>query len=138
MILKKVLEVCYILISKVVTMNVHEKINYIELPSKNIEKTKSFFTQVFGWEFTDYGSDYTSFINEGLNGGFYKSKKISSPINGSALLVFFSNDLASTQIKITNAGGAIIKSIFSFPGGARFHFSDTNGNEYAVWSDKSV
>jgi N-acetylglutamate synthase-like GNAT family acetyltransferase len=24
---------------------------------------------------------------------------------------------------------------FSFPGGRRFHFSDPNGNEFAVWSD---
>jgi hypothetical protein len=31
--------------------------------------------------------------------------------------------------------GEIIRAIFSFPGGRRFHFSDANGNEFAVWSD---
>ena len=30
----------------------------------------------------------------------------------------------------------IIKKIFEFPGGRRFHFGDPNGNEFAVWSDK--
>jgi predicted enzyme related to lactoylglutathione lyase len=32
-------------------------------------------------------------------------------------------------------GGNIIKPVFSFPGGRRFHFTDPNGNELAVWSD---
>ncbi|HFS85066.1 MAG TPA: VOC family protein, partial [Epsilonproteobacteria bacterium] len=34
------------------------------------------------------------------------------------------------------AGGVIEKEIFAFPGGRRFHFSDPNGNEFAVWSDR--
>ena len=49
--------------------------------------------------------------------------------------MFYSNDLQQTQDKITKAGGTIVKPTFSFPGGSRFHFADTNGNEYAVWSD---
>jgi len=44
--------------------------------------------------------------------------------------------LEATQTKIENAGGDIVKPIFTFPGGRRFHFTDPNGNEYAVWSDK--
>ena len=58
-----------------------------------------------------------------------------STANGSALVVFYSYELEKTQSKIVDAGGEIIKPIFSFPGGRRFHFSDPNGNEYAVWSD---
>jgi predicted enzyme related to lactoylglutathione lyase len=34
------------------------------------------------------------------------------------------------------AGGAIVKQIFSFPGGRRFHFADPSGNELAIWSEK--
>jgi uncharacterized protein len=30
----------------------------------------------------------------------------------------------------------IVRSIFSFPGGRRFHFADPSGNELAVWSDQ--
>jgi hypothetical protein len=29
--------------------------------------------------------------------------------------------------------GRIVREIFSFPGGRRFHFLDPNGNELAVW-----
>ena len=116
-------------------MNEHEKINYVEFPAKNIEATKAFFTEVFGWSFVDYGPEYTAFSNEGIDGGFFKSDLTVSTNNGSALIVFFSEDLEHTQAKIEDAGGSIIKPIFSFPGGRRFHFTDPNSNEYAVWSD---
>jgi predicted enzyme related to lactoylglutathione lyase len=116
-------------------MNEHEKINYVEFPAKNIEATKAFFTAVFDWSFVDYGPEYTAFSNEGLDGGFFQSALSASTEKGSALIVFYSDDLAQTQAKIEAAGGAIIKPIFSFPGGRRFHFADPNGNEYAVWSE---
>lgn len=117
-------------------MNEHEKINYVELPAKDIVATKSFFTSVFGWSFTDYGPDYTAFADEGLDGGLFQSNLIASAETGSALIVFYSNNLESTRIKIEKYGGSVIKPKFSFPGGRRFHFGDPNGNEFAVWSDQ--
>ncbi|MGH1538456.1 MAG: VOC family protein [Gammaproteobacteria bacterium] len=117
-------------------MNNHEKINYLELPAKDINATKKFFTAAFDWSFTDYGPDYTAFENQGLDGGFFTSDQFSSTQNGAALIVFYSNTLEETQTKIEHAGGSIIQEIFSFPGGRRFHFADPNGNEFAVWSDK--
>jgi predicted enzyme related to lactoylglutathione lyase len=116
-------------------MNEHEKINYIELPAKNIEATKGFFAAAFGWSFVDYGPEYTAFSNAGINGGFFQSDLSASTENGSALIIFYSKNLEQTQAKIEGAGGSIVKPIFSFPGGRRFHFADPNGNEYAVWSD---
>jgi len=116
-------------------MNIHEKINYVEFPAKDIDATKSFFNAVFKWTFVDYGPEYTAFSNEGLDGGFFKSSLSSSTSNGSPLIIFYSNALESTLSKIESAGGSIIKPIFTFPGGQRFHFSDPNGNEFAVWSD---
>lgn len=117
-------------------MNEHEKINYVELPAKDLQSTKTFFTKVFGWSFEDYGPEYIAFSKEGLDGGFYKSDLSSSSSNGSALIIFYSNNLETTQSKIIDADGSIIQPIFEFPGGRRFHFSDPNGNEFAVWSDK--
>lgn len=116
-------------------MSTHEKINYVEFPARDIEKTKLFFTNVFGWTFVDYGPEYTAFSNAGLDGGFFKSNQSASTENGSALIVFYSQNLESTLSRIEASGGVIIKPVFTFPGGHRFHFSDPNGNEYAVWSD---
>ncbi len=116
-------------------MNEHEKINYVEFPAKDIQATKEFFTQVFGWSFQDYGPEYTAFFNQGLAGGFFKAELCSSTSNGAALIVFYSNDLEATQVKIENARGVVVKPVFSFPGGRRFHFTEPSGNEFAVWSD---
>lgn len=117
-------------------MNLHEKINYVELPARDIAATKAFFEAVFGWRFEDYGPDYAAFFEEnGLDGGFYKSERAASTETGGALIIFYSATLEQTQAKIEAAGGKIIKPIFSFPGGRRFHFADPSGNEFAVWSD---
>lgn len=119
-------------------MNKHEKINYVELPSKDLPATKDFFSQVFDWSFQDFGSEYAAFLNQGINGGFYKSDLSSSTDNGAALIVFYSQNIAATQTKIEKANGIIVKPIFSFPGGHRFHFIEPGGNEFAVWSDKDI
>ena len=116
-------------------MNRHEKINYVEFPARDMEKTKRFFGEVFGWDFQDYGSEYIAFSDEGLDGGFYLSDKFSSTANGAALVVFYSERLEETLGKVEAAGGKIVLPVFSFPGGRRFHFSDPSGNEFAVWSD---
>lgn len=116
-------------------MNQHEKINYIEYPAKNIDATKRFFETAFGWAFVDYGPDYAAFSNQGLDGGFYRSDLVSDSAKGAALLVFYSQDLESTQRKVEQAGGVISKAIFAFPGGRRFHFTEPSGNEFAVWSE---
>lgn len=116
-------------------MSAHNQINYIEVPAKDLVLTKTFFTTVFGWEFVDYGPEYTSFSSQGVEGGFFKSELVVSTKTGSALIVLYSNNLEKTLDNIEKAGGLIIKPVFSYPGGRRFHFGDPNGNEYAVWSE---
>eukprot|EP00033_Pygsuia_biforma_P006202 GCRY01006901.1.p1 GENE.GCRY01006901.1~~GCRY01006901.1.p1 ORF type:complete len:130 (+),score=0.55 GCRY01006901.1:16-405(+) len=119
-------------------MNTHEKLNYVEFQAKDLLATKAFFSKVFNWEFSDYGEDYTSFSGQGLDGGFFKSDNCSLSSNGGALLVFYSLDIKSTLEKVVNNGGTILRPIFDFPGGCRFHFMEPSGNEFAVWTDKNI
>jgi predicted enzyme related to lactoylglutathione lyase len=117
-------------------MNEHEKLNYVEFAATDLNATKAFFTRVFNWQFTDYGPEYTAFNGQGLDGGFYQSSLKSSSECGAALLVFYSNDIHETLEKVVAFHGEIIKPIFEFPGGCRFHFLEPSGNEFAVWSEK--
>ncbi|EIO3939941.1 VOC family protein [Vibrio vulnificus] len=119
-------------------MNQHEKLNYVELGAKDLESTKSFFSSVFGWDFVDYGPEYSAFSNQGLDGGFFKSDSCSQTQTGGALLVFYSADIESTLAKVVQNGGEIARPIFDFPGGCRFHFFEPSGNEFAVWSEARV
>lgn len=113
----------------------HNKINYIEFAAHDLDKTKSFFNEVFGWEFTDYGPDYTAYESRDIDCGIFRAKLSSKTENGGVLVVFYSENLEETLKHIKKAGGAISREIFSFPGGRRFHFIEPCGNEIAVWSD---
>lgn len=115
-------------------MSHQEKLNYVEFPASNIPATKRFFKQAFGWDFEDFGPEYTAFSNQGIDGGFYKSELTATASTGSALLVLLSDNLEATQSNVVAAGGKISTPIFSFPGGQRFHFIEPSGNELAVWS----
>lgn len=111
------------------------KINYVEIPSRDLEATKAFFISAFGWSFVDYGPEYVAIENAGIDGGFYKSDKVSSPKDGGVLVVLYSSQLEETLTKVVSSGGKVVQDIFAFPGGRRFHFTDPNGNEFAVWSE---
>lgn len=107
---------------------------FIELPSTDLAKTQQFYRNVFGWEFTAFGDQYIDIESNDINGGFTLSDKAISRENGSALVVLYRQNLADIQKSIRQAGGKIVVETFSFPGGSRFHFHDTTGNELAVWS----
>ncbi|MEP4546638.1 MAG: VOC family protein [Saccharospirillum sp.] len=116
-------------------MNQNGKINYVEIPSRDIAATKRFFEAAFEWSFVDYGPDYVALENAGLDGGFFKSDQVATPANGSVLVVLYSAELTDTLARVEAAGGTIVQDIFEFPGGRRFHFTDPSGNEFAVWSE---
>lgn len=109
------------------------RIDYVEFPTTDIARVKRFYHQVFGWKFTDYGPDYTSFEDGRLAGGFSNERK-PAPESG-PLVVIYAQDLPAMETAVREAGGKITKPIFSFPGGRRFHFHDPSGNELAVWSE---
>jgi len=108
-------------------------IDYIEFKSADIEQTKIFYSNTFGWTFTDYGPNYTAFSGSGVAGGF---ELTTEPIVNGVLVVLYHENLEEIQEHIISVGGIISKEIFEFPGGKRFHFTDPSGNELAIWSEK--
>jgi predicted enzyme related to lactoylglutathione lyase len=115
-------------------MPVDRKINYLELPARDLDAVQRFYQTAFDWQFTDYGPDYRAFTDGVLDGGFYRADASSSTANGAALIVLYADDLEGARDMVKQSGGFIVKDIFPFPGGRRFHFADPNGNELAVWS----
>lgn len=116
-------------------MPIHETINYVELPSRDLAATKRFFQSAFGWTFEDYGPDYAAFSGRGLDGGFFTSGLAARTEQGSALIVLYSANLEETLAKVEAAGAQVLQPIFTFPGGRRFHFAEPGGSEFAVWSE---
>ena len=109
------------------------RMDYVEFPATGLAAIKRFYTSVFGWKFTDYGPEYTSFEDGRLAGGFAEGGPVT---RGGPLVVIYASDLAGCEAKVRAAGATIVKDAFSFPGGRRFHFTDPSGNELAVWSER--
>lgn len=115
-------------------MSAANQIDYIEFQAADLAATRKFFEELFGWKFTDYGPDYTSFEDGRIAGGFARAEKRSLIETGGVLVVFYHPQLEETRAKVIELGGKITADFFSFPGGRRFHFTEPSGNECAVWS----
>lgn len=103
--------------------------NYIELPAADLAAAKSFYARAFGWALAEYGPTYacttTGDVDIGLQGDIAEAPR-------APLAVIDVDDLEAALVAVTAAGAEIVKPIFAFPGGRRFHFLDPNGNELAV------
>lgn len=108
------------------------KIDYVEFSSPDIGASQSFFAKAFGWDFVDYGPTYQAFANAGLDGGIDGTGETPP---AAPLVILKAGDLEAAQQSVEKAGGVIVRPIFQFPGGRRFHFREPGGNELAVWSE---
>lgn len=109
------------------------RIDYIEFNVADIERSKRFYGQAFGWSFTDYGPEYCAFDDGRMSGGFGIGEARGA---GGPLVILYATDLAETQRRVEEAGGSIVKPAYDFPGGSRFHFADPDGYQLAVWTER--
>ena len=108
-----------------------QQLDYVEFGVRDLEKSKAFYGQAFGWTFTDYGPSYVEFQDGRLTGGF---TTLWPPRPGGPLVILYADDLEGTLERVKASGGEIAMEITAFPGGRRFHFLDPDGYELAVWS----
>ena len=105
------------------------RINYVELPAKDIAAAKKFYAEVFGWKLTDFGPTYAATMTGDVDLGLQADM---AEVTKTPLTVIDVDDLEATLASVKKAGATITKPIFAFPGGRRFHFLDPNGNELAA------
>jgi hypothetical protein len=105
------------------------RLNYVELPVGDVGAAKSFYEAAFGWNLTGFGPTYAATLTGdtdiGLQGDPAEATKAPLPVIEVA-------DLEAALAAVEAAGGRIVRPIFAFPGGRRFHFLDPSGNELAA------
>ncbi len=116
-------------------MSKHNEIDLVELRASSQEERDQltkFYFRTFGWEYTDWGDQYSDTYSSGLTSGI----DVEPTQTNKTLTVIYSENLEQSMLAITDAGGKITVDTYQFPGGKRFHFHDPAGNELAVWSDR--
>lgn len=110
------------------------RLTYVELPAGDIAASRTFFQQAFGWALAEYGPTYAATAGNGCDLGLQgdPDEAVAAP-----LAVIEVDDLEAALASVETAGGVIVRPIFAFPGGRRFHFREPSGSEMAVYVNEA-
>ena len=124
---------------------------HFEIPSDNLERTKKFYTELFGWKMekmpgTDQREYWTFFTTtndrgsssgggEGdelrtVSGGMMERQMLQEPI----MIYIGVNSVTEYSNKVERLGGKVIKQKTEVPGYGWFAIcTDTENNGFALW-----
>ena len=105
------------------------RLNYVELPVGDIASAKAFYEAAFEWSLTGFGPTYAATLTGDTDIGLQADP---AEATKAPLPVIDVDDLEAALDAVKAAGGEIVRPIFAFPGGHRFHFPDPSGNEVAA------
>jgi len=105
------------------------RLNYVELPVRDIAAARAFYEAAFGWSLTAFGPTYAATVTGDTDIGLQGD---AAEATGAPLPVIEVEDLEAALQSVTAAGGTVVRPIFAFPGGRRFQFRDPAGNEVAA------
>lgn len=114
-------------------------LNNIELPAADMATAMTFYTDVFEWDWTEYGPTYSDAQTGSLTVGLSTAATPAAlPPEGDQsgigpLVSFQVRDLDASIAAVTGAGGEVVTETFDFPGGSRFHFRDPSGNVLGIY-----
>ncbi|MGL5851943.1 MAG: VOC family protein [Phycicoccus sp.] len=117
----------------------HHALDYVELPVRDLDRSRAFYAAVFGWTFTDYGPAYAGIRDpdddDAEVGGLAVVDEV---VPGGVLLLLYSDDLDASLAAVRSAGATVVREPFDFPGGRRFQFTDPDGHELGVWAEPAA
>lgn len=104
------------------------KICYIELPSRDINESSSFYKKVFGWEIRTRSDGSVAFddaVNE-VSGTWRTDRKPSTELG--ILVHIMVDDIEATMNAVTENGGKIVQPVGLEAPEITARFSDPTGN----------
>ncbi|MBI3587487.1 MAG: VOC family protein [Ignavibacteriales bacterium] len=119
-------------------------VNWFEIPVKNFERGKKFYSTIFGEEIQlmdhptlKYGMLPVDMKSGGIGGAIVQGKGYDPSMKGSLIYLNGGDDLSKVLSKIEKAGGKILVPKTSLgPNGFMAQFKDTEGNRIALHSMK--
>jgi predicted enzyme related to lactoylglutathione lyase len=111
---------------------------HIELETKDIDKSKKFYTSLFDWKLEDIPDmDYTIInVGEGTGGGMMKNPMPENP--DIWLPYILVDDVAVSTKKAKALGGTVVKDITEVPDMGWFSvILDPTGAAFGLWQAKA-
>jgi predicted enzyme related to lactoylglutathione lyase len=110
---------------------------HIELVTKDLEKSKKFYSSMFDWKLEKIpGMDYTVIkVGEGTGGGMMKKPDPGIPDNWLPYILV--DDVAKSTKKAASLGATIAKDVTEVPEMGRFSvIVDPTGAAFGLWEPK--
>jgi len=110
---------------------------HIELNSRDVAKSKKFYSDMFDWKMNDIpGMDYTIIdVGEGTGGGIMKNPVPGAPDNWLPYILV--DDVAGSTKKAASLGATIVQDVTEIPAMGRFSvIIDPTGSAFGLWQPK--
>jgi predicted enzyme related to lactoylglutathione lyase len=106
---------------------------HVEIPSTDLERSKDFFTKLFGWEFKAFGNGYLLYnTHKGFTVGLRKSDSIAK--GDTTIFHIRVNSVEEYLNKAKESGGDIFRGKTIIPAmGAYALFKDPDGNVIGLY-----
>ncbi len=111
------------------------RVTHFEIPSDNPEPAMKFYSEVFGWKFSQFGDTPYWLANTGpddkpgIHGGLMKKNHPSQPLTNAIEV----DDLDVMLTSISSHGGVVVVDKMPIPGvGWYAYFKDLDGNIMGV------
>ncbi len=111
------------------------RIDWVTIPAADLETSKEFYSNIFGWKIEDYSPDFLIFSSGTVNGGLDRNKEACSEGINFSITV---EDISEALEKIVELGGEIVSEKYWIGSelGYSASFKDPNGNHIELWSEK--
>ncbi len=121
------------------------RVVHFEIQADDVERAKTFYTEVFDWSFEDYseytGSTYWGIVTgpedqPGINGGLLP-RPVPAPAGGQGtngyVCTMGVGDYDETELRILDAGGRVALAKMALPAMAwQAYYLDTEGNTFGI------
>lgn len=119
-------------------MSKHGEFSHIEFPADDVERAKSFYSSVFGWQFQAMEGFEGYFLYTagpgGLGGGIgFRGQNAPQAVRNYVSV----DDVDSTVAKVEASGGSVVVPKTDIGIGWYAAVKDTEGNEVGLYKSKS-
>jgi len=107
-------------------------IEWITIPAPDLQVAEQFYSEVFGFEVSEFSSGYMVFKAGNLSGGLDQNLAVSSGGIGFSITVA---DMQRTLEALIRHGGQLVKEPYSLGDGAGYcaAITDPNGNRIEIY-----